>query len=190
MVRHLRPRRVLELGSGYSSLILGMANAANRAEGAAFRHDVYDPFSRPDLQPAIRAVADLHLVSANDVPACAVEALEAGDVLFVDTTHTVKLGSDVNHIVFEVLPRLRPGVVVHFHDIFLPYEYPREWFTWPEVYWAEQYLLQAFLMGNDGWETLLGVHALVRDRTDRVAAVVPALAEAQHPGSYWLRRVR
>jgi hypothetical protein len=188
MVRHAVPRRVLELGSGFSTLVIGQAAARNAADGRPVRHDVYDPFSRPDLRAAITAVADLHLVSATDVPLAEFAALEAGDVLFVDTTHTVKLASDVNFVILEVLPLLRPGVIVHFHDIFLPYEYPKEWFTDPEVYWAEQYLLQAFLACNDEFEVLLGVAAALRDHPDRVRALIAGVASARHPGSFWMRR--
>lgn len=187
-VRDLRPSRVLELGSGYSSLIIGAAAERNRADGHPLRHDVYDPYARADLQPGIRDVATLHAVSAVDVPLDEFTALGAGDVLFVDTTHTVKLGSDVNFVVLEVLPVLAPGVVVHFHDIFLPWEYPRVWFETLEVYWAEQYLLQAYLSGNPGYEVVLGSAAVLRAAPDRVGAVVPHLEHRNHPGAFWLRR--
>lgn len=189
-IRHLRPRKVLELGSGYSSLVIGAALARNALEGDSNRstHDVFDPFSRPDLAPAIRAVADLHLISANDVPLSTFGELTAGDVLFVDTTHTVKLDSDVNFIVLDVLPLLRPGVVVHFHDIFLPWEYPKAWLTEPEVFWGEQYLLQAFLAHNPEYEVLLGIAAALRDKHERVAEVITSADRASGASSFWLRR--
>lgn len=190
MIRHLRPAQIVELGSGYSSLVIGAARAQNDADsGQASHHTVWDPFSRPDLAPRIREVADLRLTSANDVPLEVFDGLRAGDVLFVDTTHTVKLDSDVNFIVLDVLPRLAPGVVVHFHDIFFPFEYPKEWLTDPEVYWAEQYLLQAFLAFNPSFEVLLGAAALAADASEQVAALMPQAHIARHPGSLWMRRV-
>jgi hypothetical protein len=76
-------------------------------------------------------------------------ALRANDPLIVDTTHTVKIDGDVNHVVLNLLPRLGSGVLVHFHDIFLPWEYPRKWAEDYGLYWNEQYLLQAFLSLND-----------------------------------------
>jgi predicted O-methyltransferase YrrM len=188
MIRRHRPRRVVELGSGFSSLVIAGALARNRADGHDGCHDVFDPYARPDLQDAIRRGSELHLVSATDVAEEVFTSLGPGDVLFVDTTHTVKLASDVNAIVLDVLPLLQPGVLVHFHDVFLPYEYPRAWFEELEVYWAEQYLLQAFLAFNDAWEVVLGVHALVRERPERVRALVPGFAAGRHPGSFWLRR--
>lgn len=187
MVRHQRPARVLELGSGYSSLVIAAAAARNRAESHPVEHDVYDPYARDDLAPLIRDRARLHAVSATDVPLERFTSLTAGDVLFVDTTHTVKLASDVNFVVLEVLPQLQPGVVVHFHDIFLPWEYPRDWYHTLEVFWAEQYLLQAYLSGNDRYEVLLGNAALLHAHRSRVAALVPAVAHAHYPGSFWLR---
>lgn len=189
-IRHHRPRRVIELGSGFSSLVIAEALERNRDDGRDGAHDVYDPFSRPDLAPEIRKVAELHLVSANDVPLSAFAELEAGDVLFVDTTHTVKLASDVNYAILDVLPVLRPGVVVHFHDVFSPWEYPREWFTDPEVFWAEQYLLQAFLMFNDAFAVTLGVNALVQAHPGVVAELMPSAAWARFPGSFWITRSR
>lgn len=188
-IRRFRPRRVVELGSGYSSLVIGAARARNEADGGiGSSHDVYDPFSRADLAQAIRAVADLHRVSANDVPLSVFDDLDEGDVLFVDTTHTVKLDSDVNYIVLDVLPRLKPGVVVHFHDIFLPWEYPKAWLMDPEVYWAEQYLLQAFLACNREYEVLFGVAAALADERERVARKIPSTDGASGAASFWIRR--
>lgn len=192
MVRHLRPPRIVELGSGYSSLVIAEARRRNDAEAPDVppcEHTVWDPFSRPELRDTIAAQADLRLVSANDVPLSLFESLEAGDVLFVDTTHTVKLGSDVNYIILDVLPRLQPGVVVHFHDIFLPFEYPKQWLTDPEVFWAEQYLLQAYLSGNPGWDILLSNAALLADEPARVRAVVPSAPLARAASSFWMRRL-
>ena len=76
------------------------------------------------------------------------DQLGAGDILFIDSSHTVRIGGDVVHLFCEVIPRLAPGVIVHVHDIYLPYEYPRAWVEQLRWYWAEQYLLQALLAGN------------------------------------------
>ncbi len=94
----------------------------------------------------------LERTPAQAVPEAVFTELAAGDILFVDTTHTVKIASDVNRIILRILPLLAPGVVVHFHDICLPYEYPRYLFEDYALYWAEQYLLQAFLSMNPSFE--------------------------------------
>lgn len=188
MVRHLRPRRIVELGSGWSTLITAAACVANATDGAPVDYRAYDPYPRPILAPGLPGLDGLEPLGAAEVPLERFSELEAGDVLFVDTTHTVKAGGDVNRIVLDILPRLAAGVVVHFHDVFLPYEYPAAWLRERGWYWAEQYLLQAYLAENPSVETLLAANALVRAHPDRVAAVVPSFDSTVVPGAYWLRR--
>jgi hypothetical protein len=176
MIRHLEPRRVVELGSGVSTTIIRQALGRP--------HEVFDPI------PNDRTTADVVRLSATDVPLDVFLSLEADDILFVDTSHTVKTGGDVNRIVLDVLPRLRAGVVVHFHDIFLPYEYPREWIEDKRLYWAEQYLLQAFLIANTQWRVLLALNALARRYPARIASTFHSPNPvAARPGAFWLQRV-
>lgn len=187
MVRHLRPKQIVELGSGQTTRVIGQACRENTAaDGVNARLRVFDPFPTA-VDDSLPGLAELARIKAQDVPDAVFEELEAGDVLFVDTTHTVKVAGDVNHIVLRVLPRLAPGVIVHVHDIFLPYEYPRFFFVNYALYWAEQYLLQAFLAFNSDFEVLCAVHALTRDRTERMAAA-GALGPGETGGSFWLRR--
>src|SRR5262249_7412214 len=124
---------------------------------------------------------------AQDVPDETFRQLRAGDLLFVDTSHVVKVGSDVTRIVLEVLPLLRPGVIVHFHDIFLPYPYSRGHLEDAHC-WSEQYLLQAFLLGNEAWEVLIGAQAVARSRPERLAAAIPSFSPGVSPGAFWTRR--
>jgi hypothetical protein len=189
MVRRFAPRRVLELGSGLSTLVIARARARN-GNGAAGPdgHDVYDPFSRPELRDALTAACRLHSVSATDVPLPEFTRLQSGDILFVDTTHTVKIGSDVNRVVLDVLPLLAPGVIVHFHDIYLPHEYPMQFFTELGFSWAEQYLLQAFLALNPEFEILFANAALARDHRAEILAMMPSLAHSARPSGFWIRR--
>jgi hypothetical protein len=187
MVRRFQPQRVTELGSGMSTLVIADARERNgRADPAG--HVVYDPFMRDDLAPAIRRIAEPRLVSATDIPIDEFKALEAGDLLFVDTTHTVKVGGEVNRIVLDVLPVLAPGVLVHVHDIYLPFEYPREFAEERNFFWAEQYLLQAFLAFNDEFEVIAGANALLRLYPGETAEVFPSVTPGIHPGAFWLRR--
>ena len=189
VVRGLKPRRIVELGSGHSTLIMAAAAERNRAEGAETELRTFDPFPTV-AQPGLPGLAALERVKAQDVAPEVFATLGDGDVLFVDTTHTVKLDSDVNRIVLDVLPALAPGVLVHVHDIFLPYEYPREW---PEVsgfHWAEQYLLQAFLACNPSFEVLAGTYALCRDRPDAMARLAPTWRDGASASAFWMRRTR
>jgi Methyltransferase domain len=188
-LRARKPRRVLELGSGFTTLLIGEACRRNAADGQQTEHVAFDPFPRAQIlgeKPPEPTVFEP--VPATDVPLERFAELEAGDVLFVDTTHTVKLGSDVNYIVLDVLPTLAPGVLVHFHDIFLPWEYPRAWFEEMQYYWAEQYLLQAFLAFNEAFEIVLPAMAVAREHPERLKAVVPTMAPGTRPGAFWIKR--
>jgi hypothetical protein len=119
-------------------------------------------------------------MDCRDLPFDRFEALGSGDVLFVDTNHVVKLGSEVNWLVLEVLPRLAPGVWIHFHDIHLPYEYP-PYYPILAGYLSEQYLLQAFLTGS-AWRVELALAALFRDRHEEIVELIPSLGEDVDPG--------
>jgi hypothetical protein len=132
----------------------------------------------------------VHPIAAQDLDPDVVRALGHNDVLFVDTTHTVKTGGDVVHIVLEMLPRLASGVYVHFHDIFLPDEYPREWVVQRRRAWAEQYLLQAFLAFNSAFEVVLPLHALTRRQPELARETIPSFARTRGtgPGAFWIRR--
>jgi hypothetical protein len=189
ILRARKPQRIIELGSGFTTLLIGEAVRRNAADGVEAEHLAYDPFPRAAIlgeQPP--PPTRFEPISATDVPLETFGELQAGDVLFVDTTHTVKLGSDVNYIVLDVLPTLAPGVIVHFHDVFLPWEYPKVWFESMGYYWAEQYLLQAFLSFNDAFEVLMPAHAVTREHPDRVAGVVPSFSPGVRPAAIWIVR--
>jgi hypothetical protein len=188
MIRFLRPKRIIELGSGRSTQVIAQARAQNALVGDASEHYVVDPFPSPLTHTISAEGFELGAVSATDVPVARFQELMPGDVLFVDTTHTVKLGGDVTYIMLEVLPALSPGVVVHFHDIFLPRPYPRDWLTDARRFWAEQYLLQAFLAFNGAFETLLAANLLAHRYPDRVERVIPTFGPGVEPGAFWLRR--
>jgi predicted O-methyltransferase YrrM len=186
MVRRFAPGRVIELGSGMSTLVI--ADALSRDGGAGGAHIVCDPFPRPELRETFERVAELRAVSAVEIPLDEFEALGAGDLLFVDTTHVVKIGSEVNRIILDVLPRLAPGVIVHVHDIYLPWEYPREFMAERNFFWNEQYLLQAFLAFNTKFEVLFGAHALARGFPGALTALLPSGSLGRHPSSFWMRQ--
>jgi hypothetical protein len=123
------------------------------------------------------------------------DQLRENDVLFIDSSHTVRTGGDVNYLILDVLPRLAPGVIVHFHDISLPYEYSQVYFTNPSfrVFWTEAYLLQAFLSLNSQYEILLAMNYLMSDCLEEFCSAFPHFEPAKNwanSGSFWIRRVR
>jgi len=151
LLRSRKPRRVIEVGCGWSSLLLARALAANARETQTPPADVtqIEPYPRKDVLAALPAHWRLHPVMLQRAPLALFETLVAGDVMFFDGSHCAKVASDVNWFFFQVLPRLASGVIIHIHDILLPEEYPRDWIFNRGQTWNEQYLLQAFLMHND-----------------------------------------
>ncbi len=149
--RLTRPSTIVEIGSGFSTLIALEAVARN---GAGAVHCI-EPFPRPFLKDDGRVV--LHSMRAQDVRAELLNDLLAdGDVLFIDSTHTVKTGSDCLHIYLRLLPALRRRVLVHVHDVYLPFGMPREWLLQKQIFWTEQYLLLALLIDNPKASVLYG----------------------------------
>jgi hypothetical protein len=190
MLRHARPARVVELGSGASSHVIDLARRANEHDGHPFAHAIFDPypFAASPLGPV--PGARVSPVRAEDLDAAEVLALRSGDVLFVDTTHTVRTGGDVTRILLELVPLLAPGVLVHVHDVFLPWEYPRAWVVGERRAWAEQYLLQAFLAFNSEWEVVLPAHAVARAAPELLHGLIPSFGSGVSPGAFWMRRRR
>jgi hypothetical protein len=189
MVRRSRPARMIELGSGFTTLAAAEACERNAADGAAPRYEVYDPHPRGLVPADATWPSAAHELRAQDIPLERFLELGGGDLLIVDTTHVVKMGGDVNRVILDVLPRLEPGVLVHFHDIWLPWEY-HPGLVEELGFWNEQYLLQAYLSGHPDWRVVLAAQALARERRADFEAAVPALAgSGSQPTNFWIRRV-
>jgi hypothetical protein len=182
LVRHLQPRRVVEIGSGWSSLLL--ARAAQRNDRAC-DVTIVEPFPNEWLFDALPRQWEIHRAIIQHADFDIFERLGPGDVCFYDGSHCVRTGGDVNWFLFEVLPRLSPGVFVHLHDIFFPDDYHDEWIFNEGLSWNEQYLLQAFLMHNDAYRVHIANHVLWRERRDDLAPLYNS-----DGGSIWLQKVR
>jgi predicted O-methyltransferase YrrM len=188
VIRRFKPEQVLEVGAGFSTLVAALAAERNAAEGHRTRLVSCDPYAIPPAPGTVPGLAELRPVAAEDVPLDEFQALRANDVLFLDSSHTVKVGGDVVHLFCEVLPRLAPGVLVHVHDVYLPWPYPREWVARNRWYWAEQYLLQALLCESPRWEILVTAYALHRERPEQFRSRIPNVGGMPAPLSCWLRR--
>jgi len=186
MLRHLQPRRVIEVGSGFSSA--AMLDTADR-----WLPQTSFIFIDPDtstldalLRPNDRERVTIVRAKLQEVPLTTFDTLAANDILFIDSTHVSKTGSDVNRILFEILPRLVPGVHVHFHDVFYPFEYPKEW-VYEGRAWNEDYILRAFLEFNDAFDVVLFGTWLARFHRPLLAELMPLTLE-NPGGSLWLAR--
>ena len=157
MLRLLKPRRIVEVGSGNSTRVMRMA-------GADTEIICVDPHPRREVAAVCNRFIEDRV--ENMAPAFFRDNLSSGDVLFIDSSHEVKAGGDTPFLYLRVLPELAPGVIVHVHDIFLPFEYPLEWIVenrWP---WNEQYLVAAILLFGQRFEVLWAGHHLQRTRAD------------------------
>jgi Methyltransferase domain len=189
LLRDLKPTRVVEIGCGWSSLLLARALEANASEtGGATIVDQIEPYPRRELMAALPEHWTLHESMLQRAPLGLFDALRANDVCFYDGSHVSRTASDVNWFFFEVLPRLAPGVVVHVHDIFWPADYPDEWIFERGQTWNEQYLLQAFLMGNADWEVLIANQALLHARRAELEELFDEIGDSISGVSVWLRR--
>lgn len=192
MIRRLKPRRIVEIGSGGSTFVICEALRRNRLEDPDYvcAFTAIEPYPPPYLDPPPAELTELRRTGVEDVPLTAFEALEAGDVLFIDSTHVVRIGSDCVYEYLSILPRLKPGVVVHVHDIFLPFEYPERWIKGDCFFWNEQYLLHAFLLFNSAFRVEFPTYALTRTRSEEVSQLIPGFDPQRHLAcSFWLRKV-
>ncbi|HTY19382.1 MAG TPA: class I SAM-dependent methyltransferase [Myxococcota bacterium] len=189
MVRHHRPARMIEVGSGYSTLVSAAACERNARDGHPCRFVAIEPQPNDLFLRPIAGLQELLRATLQEVGTAPFEELGEGDILFIDSSHVLKTGSDVQLLYLEVLPRLRPGVVVHVHDVFLPGEYPADWIRNEHVFWNEQYLLQAFLAFNSAFEVLLAASFLHLEHPDVLVEVFPGYSPRKHrPGSFWMQR--
>jgi hypothetical protein len=187
MVRHLRPRRIVEVGCGYSSAaILDLNDALFGGRLELTFIDPYLSLLRSLLLPGESNPATLIEKPVQEVPNSVFEALEADDILFIDTSHVSKVGSDVNHLFFKVLPALRPGVCVHIHDVTGNFEYPRDWFGKGRA-WNELYLLRAFLMYNREFRVMYASALMYNNHHPFLQEHLPMCAGGGG-GQIWLRR--
>jgi predicted O-methyltransferase YrrM len=152
LCRSRRPRRVIEVGCGWSSLLLARALEKNKAPYEVVQ---IEPYPRRTLLEALPDHWELHETILQKAPLELFDRLEQGDVLFYDGSHCSKVASDVNWFFFRILPRLKPGVLIHLHDISLPYEYPVPWIFERGQTWNEQYVFQAFMMHNSAYKILI-----------------------------------
>ena len=193
MIRRHRPAQVVEIGAGWSTLLALRALRANRADGAEGRLVSVEPYPYEFVRAAVdrtSEIAELRDVPVQDLPLDVFEALGPGDILFLDSSHVLRIGSDVQYVFLEILPRLRAGVLVHVHDVFLPGEYPRDWVLGPEHrFWNEQYLLQAYLADNARVEVVWGGSWMHRRHPEELEKALSSY-DRQHrfPGSFWFRR--
>lgn len=189
MIRYLKPSKIIEIGAGYSTEVASWALAKNQQEGKLGKIVCIEPYPQPILTDGNLNV-EILTERVENVDNTFFAQLQAGDILFIDSTHTVKFNSDVCKEILEILPMISGGVYIHFHDIFLPYDYPPEWLIDRRMAWNEQYMLEAFLAYNSNFDIVLANHWLSVDYPEKVAELYPDILNWSNPyhhcGSFWI----
>ncbi|AGA70304.1 hypothetical protein Desdi_2892 [Desulfitobacterium dichloroeliminans LMG P-21439] len=191
MIRKHRPQKIIEIGSGNSTRVIRKAIMDNMSDGVPpTSYKVIDPYC------AFGSLDHAEIINmpVEEVDLTIFEELEENDILFIDSSHTVRIGGDVNYEILEILPILGPGVLIHFHDIPMPYEYGKTYATDPtfRVFWTESYLLQAFFVFNDSFEVLLPAMYLLQEQLAVCNECYPSMmnTDSWHSASLWLRRMK
>lgn len=197
-VRARAPKRIVEIGSGHTTAVMRAASAMNEAEGrGASQLTAYDPYSK--LPDAIRADVTVHDIPLQDVTGEVIGDLQAGDLLFIDSSHAVKTGSEVHILYLDLIPRLAKGVEIHIHDIYLPFMHHPALLEEDLWDWQETALLAALLAGNSGLTVTCALSALAHERTEVLSELVEGYTprrtdegglfvepEGHFPASCWL----
>ncbi|MGI9264339.1 MAG: class I SAM-dependent methyltransferase [Gammaproteobacteria bacterium] len=188
IMRAAKPRRIIEIGGGFSTA--AMLDINDHFFNGHIDFKIVEPY--PDRLLELLSEKDLAQIDLRQSPVQNLEtsefsALEKGDILFIDSSHVSKTDSDVNHLIFRILPALQEGVLVHFHDIFYPFEYPLAW-IYESRAWNECYLLRAFLQYNDAFRLHFFNSFMAHRHAARIANTMPLFA--QNPGSsLWIEKL-
>jgi len=188
ILRHLKPKRYIELGCGWTSIVSSYALECNQQKGAACEALYIDPEPRLPLNKVLPPER-LLLKRVQDVPLDVFKKLTPGDVLFIDTSHVLKVQSDVEYELLHILPSLPAGVWIHLHDVFTPYDYPAEWVRRPlRLSCNEQYALECLLSGGNRYQIEIPLHYLVRDFKGPIKEFYPR--GRTRGQSIWIRKIQ
>lgn len=186
MIRNVKPARIIEIGSGYSSLIALQALNRNIAEGSEGKFFCIDPFETivPDNATGIHFIRK----PVEELDLSLFRSLHEKDILFIDSSHIIRPGNDVLFIYQQILPVLSKGVLVHIHDIFTPRHYRQDWLNGLFRFWNEQYLLEAFLYQNTAFCIRYSLNYLAKDYSAEVRQTLTHLEENDEPSSFWMEK--
>ncbi len=187
IIRKSKPQRIIEIGSGYSTILCLKAIEQNMAEGFSTELTCIEPFEMPFLNQEKNIT--LIRKPVEEVGLDLFQSLEENDILFIDSSHIIRPGNDLLHIFFEILPMLKKGVIIHIHDIFSPRHYPKEWLTEKMRFWNEQYLLEAFLHNNHDYQVLFTANHLVKSHYEEAKKVLIHLQPNSEPSSFWMQKI-
>lgn len=192
LIRQIKPKIIFEIGCGFSTMLASDAIQKNRVEGAKCKLICVDPYPPSVLKNESLEIDEWLKKKVQLVEIKRFKELRADDILFIDSSHVLRTGGDVQYLYCEVLPRLHQGVLIHIHDISLPKQYPKVYYE-NCIFWNEQYLLQAFLTYNSRIEVIWPGNYMMLKQPEKVSALFPEYAimrdayPSSEPTSFWLR---
>jgi len=197
MIRHFKPRTIIEVGLGYSTYLMAQAILKNKEENELYNCNstAIEPYPSDTLKAGLPGLSKLIDQKVQSVSISEFGKLSDSDILFIDSSHVLKIGSDVPYEYLDVLPRLQKGVIIHVHDIFLPAQYPKEWLFDYRRFWSEQYLLHAFLLFNDSFEVLWAGHYMHLNNPEALERAFRSYSTDEcwprlPIGSFWIRKIK
>jgi predicted O-methyltransferase YrrM len=186
MVRYLKPKKVIEIGGGYSTLVISMALKKNREEtDYESMHICVEPYENEWLEQVENLTIIREIIQTSGINWS--EALGKDDLLFIDSSHMIKPQGDVLYEYLEIIPKLASGVFVHVHDIFTPRDYPEEWLVREFRFWNEQYILEALLGCTHRYQIVASLNWLRHKHFERLQEVTPYLTDHREPGSFYFK---
>jgi hypothetical protein len=189
IIRHFKPSRIIEIGSGFSTLVAAAACRTNEEENHHTELLCIEPHPNETLTQGFPGLGELVVMKLEEVDRDVFTSLTANDILFIDSSHVLRIGNDVYYEYLHILPRVASGVFVHVHDIFLPFEYPRQWIVEEHRFWTEQYLLPACLTFNRAFKVIWGGSYMHHNHPDRLRQTFQSYDPAHVlPGSFWMQR--
>lgn len=189
LIRHLMPKAIIEVGSGYSTLMAIKAIEKNKEACPGYSCDLtcIEPYERPWLdETGVKIVRR----KIEDIDLDLFQNLGENDILFIDSSHIIRPQGDITFEYLELLPSLNKGVIVHIHDIFSPRDYPENWIKNHVLFWNEQYLLEAFLTSNDSWHIVGALNYLHHNHSDALKEKCIYLTSDREPGSIYIKKIR
>jgi predicted O-methyltransferase YrrM len=186
IIRHYKPKKIVEIGCGWSSLLMNIAVSKNETLTDVVQVEPFPNIAIFKLLPKNWLLCHSPLQRA---PIEIFKSLKSGDICFYDGSHCSKAGSDVNWFFFEILPVLAPGVIIHIHDIFLPNDYPDEWIFERGQTWNEQYLLHAFLMNNPHYKILIANSYLYKSCSNVLDSFYKGI-QPSYGCSFWMQKIK
>lgn len=192
MIRYFKPSKIIEIGAGFSTLLAAQAIRKNEESyNTQCELIAIEPYPRSFLKIGFPSLTRLIQKKVQEVPLSFFNNLNENDILFIDSSHILTIGSDVYYEFLEILPRLKKGVIIHFHDIFLPAEYSKKVILKDHHFFNEQYLLQAFLAFNDSYKILWAGSYMYLNYEKKLDKELRLFKGGRkYPKSFWIQKVK